>query len=116
MLEAGKLTTPIALWKKTDGDDGYGNSIPGGGPWAEQFRNVADKRAISGSETVIGSRLSGIATVEFWTRWHPSLDQVTSAWEVRETRTSKRWAIKGPPEIDPRRRFVKITAQTALTS
>jgi head-tail adaptor len=113
MIEAGKLVTPISLMYRTDGDDGYGNTVPGMGPWTALFTTAADKRTIRGSEQVIGARLTGVQYVEFWTRYRPEFTArpITTAWLVKTPRDGWNWDIL-LVEIDPRRRWVKITAKS----
>ena len=113
MLEAGKLLTPISLMYRPDGDDGYGQPLPWSGPWTALFTTAADKRTIRGSEQVIGARLTGVQTVEFWTRYRPEFTTrpITTAWQIKTPRDGWNWDIL-LIEVDPRRRFVKITAKS----
>ncbi|MDK1372958.1 MULTISPECIES: head-tail adaptor protein [unclassified Sinorhizobium] len=115
MLEAGKLTTPIALMYRPPGNDGYGGTVPWSGPWTELFRTAADMRTIRGSETVVGQMLANVTMVEFWTRYRPEFTSqpINEKWQVKTTRDGRMWDIK-LVDIDSRRRFVRITAQTAL--
>lgn len=117
MLEAGKLTTPIEFLYRPAGSDGYGGTTPWSGPWTALFTTAADMRTIRGSEQVIGAMLSSIRVVEFVTRYRSEFTSqpITERWQIRTIRDGRMWDIK-LVDVDPRKRFIRITAQTAITS
>jgi head-tail adaptor len=106
---AGALKERIHFAKRGMSDDGWGTPVPGG-PFETQFTLAA---AIAfegrGDEAITASRLAGIQPMTITVRYFAGLDDVTAAWQLEDARRPGRiFAIKAPPQTDPKRQWTEI--------
>ncbi len=111
MTGAGQLREVIEIWAPTDGDDGFGGVIPGGGPPAVLFTAPARIQILRGTETVMAGRLAGTQTIAITMRWQPAFDDATASWTAKNARTGQAYNIKSI-EPDERKSFVNILTET----
>lgn len=105
---SGALRESLHFQKKGDGEDDWGQPIPGAGDWETVFTEPANLAPRTGSETVTAARLEGRQPFVCTVRYSSRMDPVTAAWRCVDARAGndmqgnpKRvYAIKSPP-TDP---------------
>lgn len=108
---AGALRERLQWQRRGDGDDGFGNTIPGVGPWETQFTTeAAVTPAGAGDEVAQGARFEGVQPYTVTVRYFPSIDDVTTAWRLVDARRDYRqYAIKALT-VDPKSKWVEVLA------
>lgn len=105
---SGALRESLHFQKKGDGEDDWGQPIPGAGDWETVFTEPANLAPRTGSETVTAARLEGRQPFVCTVRHSSRMEPVTAAWRCVDARAGndtqgnpKRvYAIKSPP-TDP---------------
>lgn len=81
MTAGGKLRHRITFDKRTDVDDGYGNTQAG---WAEQFTVWAEVKPKLGGEAVTAARLQAQNTVTITVRRSRQTSLIREDWRARD--------------------------------
>lgn len=98
---AGALRERLHFQKRGDGDDGYGNALPGIGKFETQFTVSAGMRPRTGGEEVTAARLGGKQPYIVTIRYSAQARSITTAWQIADARQVGRvLAIVSPP-ADP---------------
>ncbi len=98
---AGALRERLHAQSRADGDDGWGNPVPGTGAFATQFTVHAGLRPLRGSEAVQAARLDGRQPFVCTVRKSAQTSQITTAWQLVDAAdSSKVYAVTSPP-ADP---------------
>ncbi|UYQ70651.1 phage head closure protein [Pelagibacterium flavum] len=111
MAGAGELRHRISLWKRGDGEDDWGQPIPGAGPFEEQGQAWAKIHPLRGGEEVMAARLTGVQPVIFTVRHSTLTKQITSAWEIK-TDDGTTWDVNAISDPDGRKKYLEILAQS----
>lgn len=78
-----QLTTLLVFQKKSDGNDGFGNSTPGTGPYVEFARRYGScKAAKAGTEAMQGGQLSSLQSYTLRIRNDPAAVLIDSSYRV----------------------------------
>lgn len=99
---SGALRSYIHLQKRTNADDGWGNTVPGGS-FSTQFSVYANFRPLlrgsaTGVEAVYADKLQGNQPYIITARYCNNFKNVTTAWRVVDARDNKRvFNIISPP-------------------
>lgn len=91
----GALRHKMAFQKRGDGNDGFGNSVPGTGPFETEFSTWAALRPLRGSEAVMADRLSGRQPYVLTVRYSTHTAGVTPAWRIVDA-NNRVYAITSP--------------------
>jgi len=98
---AGALRERLKAQSRPAGDDGFGIPVPGSGPFTTQFSVSANLRPLRGTEAVQAARLEGRQPFVCTVRNTAQTRQITTAWQLVDTRdTSRVFAVTSPP-ADP---------------
>lgn len=87
---AGELRHRLAFDKRSEGGDGYGNTVT---TWEEQFKTWAAMRSRGGSEAVIAGRLEGRNMVSVYVRSSRAARAIDTDWRARDLRTGTVYAV-----------------------
>ncbi len=90
MTGSGDLYFLIAFEEVAAEETSYGVVA---GEWDEQFQRKARIRARTGTEPVIAQRLQGVQPLEIEVRSDSETRLVTTAWRIRNVRTSEYYQI-----------------------
>ena len=116
-MNAGELRELLDFQQRGTGDDGFGNQIPGAGPWATTFTTAGAVKILKGTETVMAGRLAGKQTLLITVRWQPSLAPLQNAAATTVRIVDKRTGIKYriiSVEPDARKQWVQILAEKGI--
>lgn len=91
MTDAPSLYYMVHCQKRTEIDDGYGNTVS---DFATQFTVRASYRHLRGGETVIASRLENKHPIIITVRSSSQTRQITSAWRLVDARDGTEWAVR----------------------
>lgn len=93
-------------------DDGFGNDLPGQGPYVTEMTVAAAMRPLRGSESVMAARLSGKQPYVVTVRNHPGMSSVTPAWRIVDARNTNRiFDITSPlSDSDGKRQWLEFVA------
>lgn len=98
---AGALRERLDAQSRVDGDDGWGNPLPGAGDFATQFTVSAAMRPRTGGESVDAARLGGQQPYVVTVRNTAQTRSITTAWQLKDARDESRvFAVTSPP-ADP---------------
>lgn len=105
---SGALRERLEWQRRGDGDDGFGNTLPGVGPFETQFTtDAAIAPSGAGDEVAQGARFEGIQPFTVTVRYFPSIENVTTAWRLVDARNEYRqFAIKAVT-FDAKRQWVE---------
>lgn len=90
-VSAGDLYYSVHCQKRTEQDDGYGNTVSG---LATQFTVRAAYTHLRGGEAVIASRLENKHPVVITVRASSQTRQINSDWRLVDARDSTVWAVR----------------------
>jgi head-tail adaptor len=106
MTGAGDLREVMNFQRRGDGDDGFGNVLPGVGPWETIFQAPARVHILRGGEAVMNGRLAGTRTVAITIRWEPAADTMNAAWRAVDARRGTEYNIS---TVEPDEVYAFIT-------
>lgn len=107
---SGQLFYKVALDKREDVDDGFGNTV---GQWVEQFQCRAAYHHLRGSESVIASRLQGKHIQAVKVRANSKTKLVTSDWRLRDLITGTSFNVReAVANID--RQFIDLLVESGV--
>ena len=106
MTGAGDLKRVINLQMRGDDDDGFGNVLPGIGPWETKFTAPARVHILRGGEAVMNGRLQGQQTVAITIRWQSEVDTMNAAWRAVDTRSGTQYNIQ---TVEPDESYAWVT-------
>jgi SPP1 family predicted phage head-tail adaptor len=109
---AGRLYYKVALDKREDVDDGYGNTVSG---WQEQFQTRAEVIHLRGSEAVMAGRLQGKHTQVIRVRNSSNTRLISTDWMLRDVRTGKSFNIRDI-EHEINRQFIALTCESGVAT
>lgn len=102
----------VAFDKRTEVDDGYGNTVAG--DFAEQFQARADFRHRGGSEAVMAARLEGRHVLGVYVRSSSETRQITTGWRMRDVNEGTVYAIDAVDTVtDPAWVFLMVESGSA---
>lgn len=109
----GALRDRLHFQKRGDGDDGWGNPIPGGGDWATQFTQSAHLRPRTGGEEVTAARLGGRQPYVVTVRNTAAMREITTNWRLVDVRDASRvLSVLSPPtDPDGKRQWLEFLAE-----
>lgn len=98
---AGALRERLNFQVRADSDDGWGNPLPGAGPFETAFTASAGMRPRTGGEGVDAARLGGSQPYVVTVRNTAKTRSITVAWQLVDARDESRvFAVVSPP-ADP---------------
>ena len=97
----GALRERISFQSRSSVDDGWGNPIPGAGPFATVFTVSGSLRPLRGSEAVMADRLAGRQPYVLTVRYSSQVAGVTPAWQIVDANNSNRVLAVVSPLADP---------------
>lgn len=109
---AGALYYKIAIDKRIDADDGYGNTISS---WQEQFTCRSEMIPLRGSESVIASRLQGKNIAVFRVRASSNTRTITTDNQLRDVRRGIAYNIRAV-EWEVNRQFIALTCESGVAT
>lgn len=98
---AGALRYRLNFQMRGDEDDGWGNVVPGAGPFETIFTASAGMRPLRGSEVVQAARLAGRQPFVVTVRKSSLTRRVTTAWQLVDARNANRVFAITSPLADP---------------
>lgn len=116
-MSASELRERLAFDARADlnlnspAGDGYGNTE---GDWQEQFRLFARVQPMKGGETVMASRLTGAQPVIIKVRYSNHAATITTGWRARDVRSGAEYNIRGIANMDEKRDYLDILAETGV--
>lgn len=106
-MPAGELRERIAFDEIAEDETSYGVAA---GDWDEMFRRAARIRRLVGGEPVIAERLTGVQPVVITVRSDSDTRTVTTAWRIRDVRTSAAYQIRAVT-ADEKRRYIDFLCE-----
>lgn len=88
--------------------DGSGGQVPG--PFTTVFTCAAEYLPLRGGEGVVASRLQGIQPYIVRVRSSAATRAVTTAWQIKDTRTNKIMNIRAVSDPDGKRQWLEFLA------
>jgi len=113
VTRAGDLSHKIAFDKRTEGDDGYGNTQSS---FVQQFIRSAAVKAKFGGEAVTAARLTGQQPVTITVRQDTSTALIATDWRARDVRDGTEYAIRSIVDPDDSGAFFEILTQTGVAA
>jgi SPP1 family predicted phage head-tail adaptor len=111
-LGVGDLYYRVAFDKRSEVDDGYGNTVS---DWAEQFQCRAAYRHLRGGESIMAGRLEGKHVQVITVRASSQTRQVTTDWRMRDARDGTVFNIRDvTAEID--RMFISFLCERGVAA
>lgn len=101
LKRAGALRDRLHFQQRTSVSDGFGNTLPGAGPYETRFTVMAAMRPLRGSEAVMASRLEGRQPYAVTVRAFAGLRDVTTDWRLVDARNINRVFDITSPLSDP---------------
>ncbi|WEK05765.1 MAG: head-tail adaptor protein [Candidatus Devosia phytovorans] len=98
---AAALRERLSAQMRGNQDDGWGQPVPGAGPFEEQFEISAGLRPLRGSEAVLAARLEGRQPYVLTVRNTSQTRQITTSWQFVDKRNPKRVFAVTSPFADP---------------
>jgi SPP1 family predicted phage head-tail adaptor len=111
MIQPGEMREVLDLQKMGEGQDEYGNPVPGG--YETQFSVPARIRTLKAGETVIASRLAGTATLVATIRWQPAVADMATDWRAVNGRDGTTYNIRAIT-VDERRAWVDLLMESGV--
>lgn len=109
MPSAGDLIERISFQRRSDVADEYGNTQA---TWDAEF----DRRALfimrPGSEAAFGARLEGRQPVTIIVQYDAQTATITSDWRAIDQRTGKVYAIHTAGDMERKRQWLSIVAES----
>ena len=99
-LGSGDLQHLVSFAKRSNEDDGYGNSQ---GDFQDQFSVHAAFRSRGGSEAVVAARLEGRNILGVYLRSSAQTRQIASDWRMTDVRTGDIYAVKIADSVTDRK-------------
>lgn len=117
-MKEGQLTTLLVFQKRSDGNDGYGNSTPGTGPFVEVARRYGQMIAAPGVEKEQGGKLTGLQAYKIQIRHDPVAVLFDSSYQVLVATMPGTPALAVVSVVDPdqRGRWLDIVATRGVVS
>jgi hypothetical protein len=97
----GALRESLHFQKRGTAGDGFGNNVPGQGPWVTQFTVAASMQPLRGTESVMAARLNGKQPYVVAVRHNDAMRGVTPAWRCVDQRNTNRVFDIASPLADP---------------
>jgi head-tail adaptor len=115
---AGPLRDLLHCQKRADGDDGWGNPLPGSGPFATQFTLRARMKPRTGGESVDAARLGGQQPYVVRVHNNSKTRLITVAWQLVDARDATRvFGVVSPPaDPDGRNQWLEFLATEGAVS
>lgn len=109
---AGGLRERLHFQQRGDSDDGWGNPLPGAGPFETQFTYSAGMKPRTGGEGVDAARLTGQQPYVVTVRNTSQTRSITVAWQLVDARDESRvFAVVSPPaDPDGRNQWLEFLA------
>ena len=112
-MRAGDMRDRLQFEKRSDTDDGYGNSQATFSPQFQCWGQIMPQR---GTEQAMDSRLQGIQPMVIRVRLNSDTQAIATDWQVRDLRTDAVYAIKSVVDPTRRREFLEITATSGIAA
>jgi SPP1 family predicted phage head-tail adaptor len=110
MPGAGQLREHLSFQARAAiADDGYGNRE---GNWVELCKRQARVMPLTGSETVIAARLTGVQPVVITVRYDRATREITTGHRAIDLRSGAAYNIRSTKNTDERKRYIEITAES----
>lgn len=114
MAAAGSLRERLQFQSPKPVSDRYGNEVSG---WTDEFQYSTDVKPMSGGETVLASRLSGVQPVNLRVRYSSDTRRITAAWRAVDAHTGTIYQMKGPPaDKTGKRAYLDIVAEIGVAA
>jgi len=110
---AGSLSERVAFDKRTDIDDGYGNTVAG--DFIEQYACAAEFRPRGGSEAVIAARLEGRNIFGVYIRSSVNARLISTDYQMRDVRRGTAYAIRAVDSITDRA-WIYLTVESGVAA
>ena len=110
---AGSLNRRVAFDRRTEVDDGYGNTVSG--DFTQQFECAAEFRPRGGSEAVVAARLEGRNVFGVYIRSSLQARQVTTDWRMRDVREGTVYAVRAVDSVTDRA-WVYLTVESGVAA
>lgn len=111
-IKAGDLYYRVHCQKRTERDDGYGNTVA---EFATEFTVRAAYRHLRGGEAVMASRLENKHPVLITVRSSSQTRQINSDWRLVDARDDTAWAIRDvTAETD--RQFITFLSERGVAA
>ena len=108
---AGKRDNLIAFEKRTEVDDGYGNTVAG--DFEFQFEQYAEVIFLKGGESVIAARLESRQPAVISVLASVQMQAVTNDWRARDTRSETLFNIRSITQT-PNRAYFELLCETGV--
>lgn len=96
-------------------DDGFGNEVSG--EFTTFFTAAAELIPLTGSETVIAARLTGVQPYIIRIRSHVAAREVTTAWRAVDARNASRiFNITSAANIDEKNAYIDMMATQGVAA
>ncbi|BCH32634.1 hypothetical protein MesoLjLc_45640 [Mesorhizobium sp. L-8-10] len=112
MTDGGDLFYRVAFDRRTEVDDGLGNTLA---DWVEQFQCRAAYRHLRGGESVVASRLQGKHVQIIAVRASSQTRQVSTDWRVRDARTGEVFNIRDVT-VETDRAFISFLCERGVAA
>ena len=115
---SGALRERMHLQRRGAGDDGWGNPLPGGGPFETVDTVSASLQPLRGTEAVQAARLDGRQPYVCRLRNFAVTRQITTAWQLVDARDESRvFAVTSPPaDPDGKNAWLEFIVTTGVPS
>jgi len=97
----GALRERLHFQRRSSQTDGWGNTIPGAGPFETVFTVSASMTPRTGGEEVTAARLGGRQPYIVRVRKMPAMNDVTVSWRIADARNAGRLFNIASPLSDP---------------
>lgn len=112
-LHTGLLIERVTFQKRTEMDDGAGNTI---GDWNAGFDRPAGYLMKPGSEAVLASRLAGEQPITIFTYWDSETSQIKGGggWRVLDKTDGTVFAIHAAADMDRKRQWMTMVCEAGV--
>ena len=112
MVGAGRLDRRLSFERRTEVDDGYGNTVAG--DWTPQFTTAANRKWLRGGEAVMAARLESRQPVILTIRNSVAARHVGSDWRAVDARSGEIYNIRENPKESDDRMYLEMLAESGV--